>query len=90
LSAETTWKQTRGKLARRSRDLPPGHPEIVKLRTDLKVDRAAEYIQKLLDEAPTLDDAQRNRLAELLRPVRVRPVVEMVDVRNVEQEAATS
>lgn len=32
--------------------------------------RAAEYIRKLLDQAPPLTDDQRTRLAELLAPVR--------------------
>lgn len=61
--------QKRGRLARLSRDLPPDHPDIVALRTELKIDRAAEYIAKLVAEP--LTDEQRTRLAELLKPARV-------------------
>lgn len=61
----------RGLLARRSQDLPPDHPELVALRTELKLDRAAEYISKLIAETPPLTDEQRTRLTELLKPVRV-------------------
>ena len=62
--------QKRGKLARLSRDLPADHPEIVSLRTELKLDRAAEYIETFLATTPPLTDEQRTRLAELLKPVR--------------------
>jgi hypothetical protein len=63
--------QKRGLLARLSRDLPRDHPEIVALRTEIKLDRAEEYIEKLLATAPPLTDEQRTRLAELLKPVRI-------------------
>ena len=66
----TTWMQKRGKLARLSRDPPPDHPEIVALRTELKLDRAQEYLAKLIADNP-LTDEQRTRLAELLKPVRI-------------------
>lgn len=69
MSTHTAWMRKRGLLARKSRDLPPDHPEIVALRTELKVDRAAEYITKLIAEP--LNDEQRTRLAELLKPVRI-------------------
>lgn len=64
--------QKRGRLARRSQELPPDHPEIVALRTELRIDRAAEYLGKLVAENPLTDD-QRTRLAELLKPIRVSP-----------------
>ena len=62
--------QKRGLLARKSQDLPPDHPELVALRIELKIDRAAEYIQKLTTEN-LLTDEQRTKLAELLKPVRI-------------------
>ena len=70
MPAQTTWMHKRARLARLSQDLPPDHPEIVALRTELKLDRAAEYIQKLIAETPPLTDEQRTRLTELLKPVR--------------------
>lgn len=62
--------RTRAQYARLSRDLPPGHPTLTELRTRLKLERAEEYVGKLLAEAPPLTDEQRTRLAELLKPVR--------------------
>ncbi len=44
------------------------HPENAdKLRRDLKASRAADYIQRLVSEAPPLTEEQRGRLALLLR-----------------------
>jgi hypothetical protein len=67
----TTWKQKRGKLARLSQDLPPNAPELRELRAELRAQRLGEHIEKILSEAPPLNEEQRTRLAELLRPVRV-------------------
>lgn len=71
MASHTDWMTKRGKLARLSRDLPPNHPDIVALRTELRLDRAEEYIAKLLADSPPLTDEQRTRLTELLRPVRI-------------------
>ena len=43
-------------------------PVVVAARRDLKAARAAEYISKLVAEAPALTDAQKATLAVLLRP----------------------
>jgi hypothetical protein len=67
---ETTWQQDRGRLARLSKDLPAKHPDLIKLRRNVRAKRAAEYLQKVLAAAPPLTDEQRTRLAELLKPVR--------------------
>ena len=72
MPAQTSWMHKRGKLARLSRDLPADHPDIVALRTELKLDRAAEYLTDLLSGTPPLSDEQRTRLAELLKPVQAR------------------
>jgi hypothetical protein len=66
----TTWQQDRGLLARKSKDLPAKHPELIELRRELRTKRLAEYIERVITEAPPLTDEQRCRLAELLRPVR--------------------
>jgi hypothetical protein len=63
---ETTWKQDRGRLARKSKDLPAKHPDLIALRRDIRAKRLAEYIEKVLATAPPLTDDQRTRLAELL------------------------
>lgn len=69
MPAQTEWMRKRALLARKSRDLPQDHPDIVALRTELRTDRAAEYLGNLVAENP-LTDEQRTRLAELLKPVR--------------------
>lgn len=49
------------------------HPDadLTELRTELRTATAAEYIRKLVDEAPPLSEEQRARLAALLRPTQV-------------------
>jgi hypothetical protein len=44
--------------------------ELVDAQRDFATARIADYIDKVLAEAPPLTDQQRTRLAELLRPVR--------------------
>jgi hypothetical protein len=61
----------RASLARRTQSYPPDHPMVVDARRDLAEAKLADYIEKVLAEAPPLTDAQRTALAELLRPVRV-------------------
>lgn len=67
----TTWQQKRGKLARRSKDLPADHPELVELRRDLHADRLAETIKKVVAQAPPFTAEQVTRLRVLLEPARV-------------------
>ncbi len=68
----TDWKQKRGRLARLSQDLPADDPQLGELRRDIRAARLAQHVEKILAEAPPLTDQQRDRLAELLRPVRRR------------------
>ncbi len=46
----------------------PHDPETAQAAAAFKADRLAEYIQRTVDEAPTLSPEQKNRLALLLRP----------------------
>ena len=66
-----SWQSKRARIARLSKDLPKDHPELQRLRTELRTHRTAEYIEKILDAWPPLTDEQRTKLAELLKPVRV-------------------
>jgi hypothetical protein len=52
-----------------------GHdsPEAEETARNLNAANAEAYIQEILDKAPPLTDEQRAKLAELLKPVRVRP-----------------
>jgi hypothetical protein len=48
--------------------------KIAKARADLAEAKIADYVEKILAEAPPLTHEQRTRLAELLRPVRVSAI----------------
>ena len=65
-----TWQSKRARIARLSQKLPKDHPDLQQLRTELRTQRTAEYIQKVVDAWPPLTDQQRTVLAELLKPVR--------------------
>ncbi len=63
------WTHTRSKIATTIRRNPDA--DVTELRRQLKAERAAEYIEKVLADWPPLTDQQRTALAELLKPVRV-------------------
>jgi hypothetical protein len=50
----------------RAGERPPDDPAL----GDAYIGLIADYIDRMLQKAPPLTDAQRDRLAELLRPVR--------------------
>jgi hypothetical protein len=70
VSAES-WQSKRAQIAALSKSLPKDHPELQRLRGELRTQRTAEYIEKVLGDWPPLTDHQRTTLAELLKPVRV-------------------
>jgi hypothetical protein len=43
-------------------------PVLIGAKRDLAEARIASYIQRILADAPTLNDEQRSRIADLLRP----------------------
>jgi hypothetical protein len=47
----------------------PSADHLTDIRRKLRAERAEEYIQSLIDDAPALTDQQRVHLAGLLRPV---------------------
>ncbi len=65
----TTWQSERARIAglssrpNRSAD----DPELVEARRNLRALRLEEHVQKVLADAPPLNDEQRNRIAALLR-----------------------
>lgn len=59
------WRKTRSRIAVEARRHP--NADRSSLLADLKAERLAEHIRRTVDAAPTLDEAQRNRLALLLR-----------------------
>ncbi len=58
----------RGRLNAYKRYRPADDPAIIEARRDLKALRAADYVRRLIDEAPPLTASQRDNLAVLLRP----------------------
>lgn len=44
------------------------HEDAQRLDTELRAERLADYIRQTVDAAPPLSEAQRDRLALLLRP----------------------
>lgn len=62
-----TWQSARARHAVISRHHGATAPRAIEARRDLRAARAAEYIQRLVDEAPPLTAEQRDKLAVLLR-----------------------
>jgi hypothetical protein len=52
------------------RKRPPGDPEVLDAQRGLASAKIADYIERTLAAAPPLTAEQRDKLAELLRPVR--------------------
>jgi len=65
-----SWQAERARVASLTRSRKPDDPALVEARRNLRAERTADYIRKVLAEAPPLTDEQRARLAELLTPVR--------------------
>ncbi|MDT0353724.1 hypothetical protein [Pseudonocardia charpentierae] len=57
----------RGKLARLTRDHGPGAEAVITARRTFDAERLADHIRAVVDAAPPLTPAQRDRLAALLR-----------------------
>lgn len=61
----------RARVGSLSRSRSDDDPELVEARRNLAAANIEDYVEKVLAAAPPLTDAQRSRLAELLKPVRV-------------------
>jgi len=59
----------RSRLARRTRDLGPDHPDTIAARVAYRAVRLEDAIRGLVDQAPPLDAAQRTRIARILEPL---------------------
>ena len=60
-----SWTKTRSQIAHAKRRDPDA--DVTELRRQLKADRLADYINRVVDAAPPLTVEQRDRLALLLR-----------------------
>ena len=61
-----SWTKTRSDIAHAKRRDP--NADTTELRRQLKAERLAEHIARVVAEAPPLSSEQRDRLAALLRP----------------------
>jgi hypothetical protein len=62
-----TVAKLRASLARRTQSYPPDHKQVVDARRDFAAAKIADYIAKVVAEAPPLTDEQRVRICALLR-----------------------
>lgn len=63
-----SWTNERGRVAALSRSRTPDDPDLIAARRNLRAERLADYITRVVDAAPPLTAEQRDRLALLLRP----------------------
>jgi len=57
----------RGRVAALSRSRTADDPELVTARINLRAEKLAAYVAKVVAQAPPLSPAQRDRIAVLLR-----------------------
>ena len=62
----STWTKTRSQIAHAKRRDPLA--DTTELTRQLKAERLEDYIARVVDAAPPLTNAQRDRIASLLRP----------------------
>ena len=63
----SSWTHERARIAALTRSRSADDPDLVNARRNLKAERLADYITRVVDAAPPLTAAQRDRLALLLR-----------------------
>lgn len=66
LSRTSSWTSERARVAALSRTRENDDPDLTRARADLRVERTAAYIERVVSEAPPLTLEQRARLAALL------------------------
>lgn len=64
------WTHYRAQIASLSRRRTADDPELIEARQNLKAARLAEYVTRVVSEAPPLTDEQLERVSALLRPAR--------------------
>lgn len=62
-----SWTAERARVASLSRSRRPDDPDLIDARRNLRAERLAAYIKRVVDDAPPLSAEQRDRLALLLR-----------------------
>ncbi|MGC5246435.1 hypothetical protein ACPXB3_05870 [Gordonia sp. DT219] len=79
MALSATAAHHRAKIAALSRSRTADDPELIAAHRDLRAERLADHVQKVLADAPPLTDAQRERIAALLR-VGPRPQADHADL----------
>ncbi len=67
LEVPVSLTHTRARVAALSRSRQPDDPDLVDAKLDLREQKLAQYIARVVDAAPPLSATQRDRLAALLR-----------------------
>jgi hypothetical protein len=62
-----SWTAERARVASLSRSRTPDDPDLIAARENLKAERLKVYIARVVDAAPPLSAANRDKLALLLR-----------------------
>jgi len=62
-----SWTQERARVASLSRSRKSDDPELIEARRNMRAERLAEHVARVVAEAPPLTDEQRERIAALLR-----------------------
>lgn len=63
-----SWTAERARVASLTRSRNDDDPDLIAARINLKAARLEDHIRNIVDSAPPLTAAQRDRIAALLRP----------------------
>jgi hypothetical protein len=61
-----SWATERARLAALTRSRAADDPQLVEARRNLRAERLAEHVRRVVSEAPPLTEEQRARIAVLL------------------------
>lgn len=61
-----SFNTERARVASLTRSRTPDDPELVDARRNMRAERLADHIRRVVDDAPPLTDEQRRKLARLL------------------------
>ena len=61
-----SWTQERARVAVLTRHRPADDPELIEARRNLKALRLEDHVKAVVDSAPPLTEAQRERIHQIL------------------------
>jgi len=61
-----SWTSERARVASLTRSREPDDPELVAARRNMRAERLADHVRKVVDQAPPLTSEQRARIAAIL------------------------